>query len=121
LRSAGASTDATERLVLAVAEACNNAVLHAGGPAVTVSVTVDDGRAVVGVTDTGPGFAPPEHLAMPGPLATGQRGLALMQALVDQVDVVSDAEGTSVVLAQSLVSNGRGVPLVVEGRASSRP
>ena len=90
--------------MLAVAEACNNAILHAGGDEFTVSVVVDEGRAVVTVIDRGAGFVPPSQPTMPGPLATGHRGLALMQALVDDVDVVSDAAGTTVMLAQALVN-----------------
>ena len=96
-----------EPLVLAVAEACNNAILHAAGDDFTVSVAVDGGRAVVTIADHGAGFVPPSHPTMPGPLATGRRGLALMEALVDDVDVVSDAAGTTVMLAQTLAA---GVP-----------
>ena len=121
LRSAAAPVEATERLVLAVAEACNNAVLHAGGRTFTVSVTVDDGHAVVVIADHGQGFEPPVHLSMPGPYATGQRGLALMRALVDDVEVVSDDDGTSVVLGQSVLPMASGAPLVVEGGASTVP
>ena len=39
---------------------------------------------------------------MPAPDVTNHRGLALMQALVDRVDVLSGEHGTTVVLAQSL-------------------
>ena len=94
-------SDIVEQLVLAVAEACNNAILHAEGDDFTVSVVVDGGRAIVTVSDHGAGFVPPARPSMPGPHATGNRGLALMQALVDDVDVVSDRAGTTVMLAQS--------------------
>lgn len=102
LRAAAVPTEMVESLVLAVAEACNNAILHADGDDFTVTVAVENGRATVTVADRGSGFAPPPHPTMPGPFATGQRGLALMQALVDDVDVVSDAAGTTVMLAQTL-------------------
>jgi anti-sigma regulatory factor (Ser/Thr protein kinase) len=114
LRSAGATTEAVERLVLAVAEACNNVVFHADGPAFTVSVLVDGGRAMVTVADTGSGFDPPDRPTMPSPDATGQRGLALMRALVDDVAVVSDAGGTTVALVHRLVPAGRAVPVAAE-------
>jgi serine/threonine-protein kinase RsbW len=104
--SAAVPSDIVEQLVLAVAEACNNAILHAAGDDFTVSVVVDGGRAIVTVSDHGAGFVPPARPSMPGPHATGNRGLALMQALVDDVDVVSDAAGTTVMLAQSFTSNG---------------
>jgi serine/threonine-protein kinase RsbW len=106
LVSAAVPSDIVEQLVLAVAEACNNAILHAAGDDFTVSVVVDGGRALVTVTDHGTGFVPPARPSMPGPHATGHRGLALMQALVDDVDVVSDAAGTTVMLTQSFTPNG---------------
>jgi hypothetical protein len=40
---------------------------------------------------------------MPSPEAMSHRGLALMEALVDSVQVSSNAGGTTVVLEQSLV------------------
>jgi serine/threonine-protein kinase RsbW len=106
LRSVGAPSDVVDRLVLAVAEACNNAILHAGGGTFTVSVVVDRGRALVAVSDEGTGFVPPDEPVMPSPHATGHRGLAMMNALVDQLDVTSGDRGTTVVLVQSLVPAG---------------
>lgn len=106
LVSADVPPDVVEQLVLAVAEACNNAILHAEGDEFTVTVIVDGGRALVTVADHGAGFAPPARPSMPGPQATGHRGLALMQALVDDVDVVSDRAGTTVMLAQSFTPAG---------------
>jgi serine/threonine-protein kinase RsbW len=106
LVSAAVPPDVVEQLVLAVAEACNNAILHAEGDEFTVTVIVDGGRALVAVADHGAGFVPPARPSMPGPQATGHRGLALMQALVDDVDVVSDRAGTTVMLAQSFTPAG---------------
>ena len=105
--------DAAEPLVLAVAEACNNAILHAAGDDFTVSVVVDNGHALVTVSDHGRGFIPPTNPEMPGPQATGRRGLALMEALVDVVDVVSDRAGTTVMLAQSFTPDGQRTTVTV--------
>jgi serine/threonine-protein kinase RsbW len=102
LRSAAASDDTVERLELAAAEACNNVVFHATGPTFTVDVAIDDHRAVVTVTDEGAGFVPLVHPTMPPPLATGRRGIPLMEALVERVDVSSGSGGTTVVLDQPL-------------------
>lgn len=102
LRSAGAPADVVERLVLAVAEACNNAIFHAHGPVFAVSVAVTRDIASVTVADTGAGFDPPEHPPMPAPEATGKRGLPLMRALVDHVAVASGTGGTTVVLEHPL-------------------
>jgi serine/threonine-protein kinase RsbW len=114
LRSAGAPADTLDRVVLAVAEACNNAILHAGCDVFTVSVVVEGSRAMVAVADDGSGFDSPLRPAMPAPEATGNRGLALMEALVDQVDVSSTQRGTTVVLVQSLAPDVHGAPVVAE-------
>ena len=102
LRSAGAPADTLDPLVLAVAEACNNAILHATGDAFGVSLVVRGANCTITVSDHGEGFVPPERPRMPSPEATSHRGLALMQALVDRVEVVSDGAGTTVVLGQAL-------------------
>lgn len=114
LMSASMPTEVVEPLVLAVAEACNNAILHAAGDEFTVSVVVEGGRAMVSVVDHGAGFEPPRHPSMPGPMATGRRGLALMEALVDDVDVVSDGAGTTVMLAQSFTPDGHWPSVTVD-------
>jgi anti-sigma regulatory factor (Ser/Thr protein kinase) len=98
----GAPSGLVDPLVLAVAEACNNAILHAGGEAFGVTVAVEGSNCIIVVTDSGEGFVPPVRAEMPAPDAPGHRGLALMQALVDRVEVQSSEAGTTVVLAQSL-------------------
>ena len=93
-----------EPLVLAVAEACNNAILHAGGDHFGVSILVEGTDCTIVVSDTGQGFVPPVRAEMPAPDAPGNRGLALMQALVDRVEVDSSQAGTTVVLAHSVAA-----------------
>jgi serine/threonine-protein kinase RsbW len=115
LLSARTPADVVERMVLAVAEACNNAILHAAGEHFTISVVVDDGRALISVSDDGAGFDPPLHAAMPGPQATGRRGLALMQALVDAVDVSSGPRGTTVALRQGFPTVPPRTAVAVDG------
>lgn len=102
LHSAGAPPESLDPLELAVAEACNNAILHATGDAFRVTLVVEGSHVTITVSDTGAGFVPPDRPRMPAPEAMGQRGLALMQALVDNVRVSSGAQGTTVVLEQSL-------------------
>ncbi len=114
LRSAGAPVEAIDRLELAVAEACNNAILHADGQSFTVTVVVQGGRAMVAVADNGSGFDPPAHPTMPSPQATGHRGLPLMQALVGDVDVASSDGGTTVVLVLPLAASEPLAPLVID-------
>lgn len=100
LRSAGVPPDIGDSLVQAVAEACNNAILHADGDTFAVAVNVVGGVCTLAVSDLGCGFDPPEHARMPSPRAIDHRGLALMEALVDHVNVSSTPAGTTVVLVQ---------------------
>jgi serine/threonine-protein kinase RsbW len=112
LRGNGVPSGLVAPLVLAVAEACNNAILHADGEAFGISIEVREMNCTIVVTDAGEGFVPPARAEMPAPDATGHRGLALMQALVDHVEVSSNEAGTTVILAQSLAAartNGNGV------------
>lgn len=102
LHGSSVPSDLLDTLVLAVAEACNNAILHATGDAFGVSIVVSESTCTIVVSDSGAGFVPPSRPEMPAPDATNHRGLALMQALVDRVDVLSGEHGTTVVLAQSL-------------------
>ena len=102
LVSAGVPRQVVDRLVLAVAEACNNAILHADGDTFTVSVAVVDSTCTLTVSDLGRGFDPPPRARMPAPETVGQRGLALMEALVDRLEVTSSPTGTTVVLAQDV-------------------
>ena len=115
LQGAGVADDTVERLELATAEACNNVVFHASGPTFIVDVAIDDDHAVVRVTDEGAGFVPVQHPVMPPPLAVGMRGIPLMEALVEHVDVSSGSGGTTVLLDQSLDgAAGREATLVGE-------
>jgi anti-sigma regulatory factor (Ser/Thr protein kinase) len=104
LREKGVPSGMLDTLVLAVAEACNNAILHASGDAFGVTVVLEDSECTIIVSDSGAGFVPPVRAEMPAPDATNHRGLALMQELVDHVEVMSGENGTTVVLGQSLAA-----------------
>jgi anti-sigma regulatory factor (Ser/Thr protein kinase) len=99
--------DVVDRLVLASAEACNNAILHSDCGRYVVTVEIDTAVCTVTVSDDGIGFDMPEHLVMPSPDSVGHRGLALMDALVDQVTIRSSPEGTTVVLRQHINGNNQ--------------
>jgi len=62
------SVEASDRLVLAAAEAFNNVVLHASGESFAVTVAVERGTCMVSVADTGHGFRVPA--ARPGDAVT---------------------------------------------------
>lgn len=105
LRRHGIEGELLDRLVLASAEACNNAILHSDSVLYEVRIAVDPACVTVTVRDQGAGFDVPADMAMPAPDALSRRGLALMHVLVDDVAVTSNGTGTTVVLRQSL--NGR--------------
>lgn len=92
-----------EDLELGVGEACANAVQHGWrGQAYVVSITVEGATCTVWVVDDGPGFdlerLPPTH-----PTAESGRGLSLMRAVMDTIQVVSQpGEGTVVRLVKRL-------------------
>jgi anti-sigma regulatory factor (Ser/Thr protein kinase) len=72
------------------------------------------------VSDTGAGFVPPPRPRMPAPEATGHRGLALMRALVERVEVSSNAAGTTVVLQQTLARVQPGAGTLAFGSQAGR-
>lgn len=86
-------------ITLAVAEACCNGVRYTPGggtdPVVVVTTARGHDHLAIEVADHGAGFAQVEP-RMPGPRAESGRGLALMHALMDNVDVQSTARGTRV-------------------------
>jgi anti-sigma regulatory factor (Ser/Thr protein kinase) len=95
--------DEVDDFLTAVDEAVANAIRHGsprGGDHDSVRVT---GRSladalVVEVEDHGKGFAIPSAPVMPSPDAPGGRGLPLMCALADTVEIASDQHGTRVTL-----------------------
>jgi len=101
--------DDADALLLAVGEACNNAVNYGGrdvtDPRLTVSCQpLDNQRLQVDVRNQGNGFHPDlsEFGQMPdADFATHGRGFGLMLALVDDVQVLSDGENTIVRLTKA--------------------
>ncbi|MEV4141324.1 ATP-binding protein [Dactylosporangium sp. NPDC049742] len=95
LAGAGVEQDCRDDIRLALTEACTNVIEHAGlATTYHVDVTVDGDRCVIEVTDDGGGFDPAG--VRPGDLwSDSGRGLQLVAAVVDGLDVVSvDGTGT---------------------------
>lgn len=103
LREVGADPVDVADVELALTEACTNVLDHAGpGDAYNVTVTVRSDRCEVRIVDLGPGFAH-DHLPGGEPAAERGRGLTLMRALMDAVEVQSDAGcGTLVTLIKAI-------------------
>ncbi len=86
-----------ERIAVSVNEAASNAVEHAYGlddATYAVDATIDAGTLTIAVTDGGRWRDPRGR--------DGGRGLMLMRALADDVDVAPSPEGTSVTLTWHL-------------------
>ncbi len=105
LRAAGVTEEVTYDIELALSEACTNVLEHAGeGDAYEVAVAVRPDRCELRITDTGRGF---DHVSVrdrrAGLDAERGRGMALMQAVMDRVDFLSEPEsGTLVALTKYL-------------------
>jgi serine/threonine-protein kinase RsbW len=100
LRRHHIAPDVVERLVLATAEACNNAITHCDCPDYAITIDIEGDVCVIAVIDSGRGFDVPAEFEMPEPYEVSRRGLALMNALVDEVAVTSTSTGTTVMLRQ---------------------
>ena len=99
-----------EDFLTAVDEAAANAIRH-GSPKgerslVKVVCHTLPAALIVEVRDQGEGFAVPGTTAMPGPEASGGRGLPLMCALADAVEIASSPRGTTITLKKLARSSG---------------
>lgn len=90
---------------LALSEACTNVLLHSGpGDQYVVRLDLEDHLGLIRVIDVGHGFDS-ARLQDEDPLLEAERGrgVGLMQALVDRVDLTSRPEaGTIVTLEKDL-------------------
>ncbi|MGI5242610.1 ATP-binding protein [Dactylosporangium sp. CA-139066] len=98
LAGAGVTQECRDDIRLALTEACGNVVSHASlANGYHIDVTVDDSECVIEVTDDGGGFDPARVPAVdaegaeaePGELRESGRGLHVLAAVVERLDVVS--------------------------------
>jgi serine/threonine-protein kinase RsbW len=94
LAGAGVAQDCRDDIRLALTEACGNVVSHASlASQYHIDVTVEDGECVIEVTDDGGGFDPQRVQPAPEPetepLSETGRGLHIVAAVVERLDVVS--------------------------------
>jgi PAS domain S-box-containing protein len=94
LRRSGASEEDVEIAQMACHEACSNAIEHGygfGDGSFTIDAHMENGKVVLEVTDRGSWIDRPE-----GALPHRGRGIALMKALMDAVQLSHDGDGTTV-------------------------
>lgn len=102
------SYDEIEDLKIALAEACNNAILHAhannkSDEAILVKFTMEVDGLRIEVIDKGTGFDPRKtERKKPPPSEEGGMGIFLIKALVDEVNFLSSSEGTCVEMIKYL-------------------
>ncbi len=97
LRGLGVSEDCVDDVLVAASEACTNVVQHARASGeYEVTGHVDDGVCLLTITDWGRGLraAPAEERDA---LAESGRGIKIMRALVDDLDIDSSPDRGTVV------------------------
>jgi serine/threonine-protein kinase RsbW len=100
LRPVPLSHEVLGDLKLALTEACTNSVRHAyggGGGAVEITYELREDRLVVEVTDQGAGFRPAVggERAGDGELSEGGLGIAIIEALTDELEITEGRDGGS--------------------------
>jgi serine/threonine-protein kinase RsbW len=91
---------------LALSEACTNVLLHSGpGDQYVVRLDLEDRLGMIRVIDVGHGFdsarlQAEDHLSQD----ERGRGLGLMQALVDRVDLTSRSEAGTIVTLEKVLT-----------------
>jgi len=100
--AAGADESIVSDLELAVSELATNVVQHARSPEITVVVRHEPDRWVLDVSDA-PDTNALDAAALPEPDALSGRGLFIVQAVMDDVEIVDDC-GHRFVRCSRLVS-----------------
>jgi serine/threonine-protein kinase RsbW len=109
LISLGVSDECVADIELAVTEACTNVLRHAasGRHEYEVQVEIDDHTCQIRVLDAGDNFHVMEEQAPAPVTAETGRGLFLMRAMVDELDLDHEPEaGTVVKLTKELAFDG---------------
>jgi serine/threonine-protein kinase RsbW len=116
LDAIGVDGDCREDVALALTEVCGNVVRHAHeSPDYTVTVTATADRCTIDVCDSGTGLSGEVALSdradgSPGRRATSEsgRGLAIVRAVMDAVQVVTGPSGVAIHMVKQLIFGQRG-------------
>jgi serine/threonine-protein kinase RsbW len=109
LVSLGVGDECVADIELAVTEACTNVLRHAATESheYEVQVEIDDRTCQIRVIDAGDNFHLAEHQGPAPVMAETGRGLFLMRAMVDELDLDHEPEAGNVVkLTKELVFDG---------------
>jgi anti-sigma regulatory factor (Ser/Thr protein kinase) len=107
-----APVDVSTEVLLAAGEATANACRHGrregARTEVRVKCSLQGTKVAVTIADDGPGFDPSriDPGSLPDRFASGGRGLFLMRKLMDDVDINSSSEGTTVTMSRRLRGDG---------------
>ena len=111
-QACGFSSADVSDVVLAVGEACSNAVEHGhnAGGRLSVRGAFEDGILRIEIVDDGAGLDETRTPAqIPSPAGTGRgRGIPIMRAVMDAVSYQSGPAGTTVFLEKRLSARGVG-------------
>jgi serine/threonine-protein kinase RsbW len=106
MEQVGVDETCIDDVELALSEACTNVLLHSGpGDQFVVRLDLEEGLGVLRIIDLGSGFDSARLEATGDDLVEAERGrgLGVMQAVVDRVDLTSRPEaGTIVRLEKAL-------------------
>jgi serine/threonine-protein kinase RsbW len=99
LLSFGVTFECLDDICLALSEACTNVIDHAvPDDEYEVRIQVDEWNCALSVKNTGLGFDPQAlQGVMPDPLSARGRGVAIMRAVVDELDFASEPEADTIV------------------------
>lgn len=109
LRGYGADDPIVADIAISVSELVTNSINHGNqkdtSKPVKITVTQKNGSASIAITDQGTGFNPNEiddPLAEENLLKDTGRGIFIVKALMDEVDIRNEANGTVIVISKKI-------------------
>lgn len=112
LDAIGVTDECRDDVTLALTEVCSNVMRHAHESVdYTVTVTATATRCTIDVCDSGTGLplgAVTEPPRKPGSTAENGRGLGIVRAVMDAVQVVAGPGGVAIHMVKQLIFGKRG-------------
>jgi serine/threonine-protein kinase RsbW len=115
MEQVGVEVTCIDDVELALSEACTNVLLHSGpGDQFVVRLDLGDRLGVLRVVDVGRGFDAATLPAADDDLVEAERGrgLGVMRAVVDRVDLTSRPEAGTIVTLEKVLTYSDGALLV---------